>query len=110
MGRQVKRGERGIAILAPIAAMIVQMAVSRSREYEADRMGSELSGEPTALASALRRIEDFTQGGLTNHDAERNPATAHMFIVKPFSGKGLLSLFSTHPPTEQRIRALLGTA
>ena len=103
-------GTLAMMILAPITAALVQMAISRSREYEADRMGSELSGEPTALASALRRIEDFTQGGLTNHDAERNPATAHMFIINPLNGGGMDNLFSTHPSTENRVKQLMTLA
>jgi heat shock protein HtpX len=93
------------AILAPIAAMIIQMAISRSREYDADRMGAQISGQPLALASALDRIA----GGVAhipNPDAERRPATASLFIINPLSGQGVDNLFSTHPATENRIAAL----
>jgi heat shock protein HtpX len=96
-----------LAVLAPIAAGLVQMAISRSREYEADREGAELSGDPEALASALRKIEAYAKGGYVNPDAERNPATAHMFIINPLAGHGADSLFSTHPATENRVEALL---
>jgi heat shock protein HtpX len=91
------------AILAPIAAMIIQAAISRSREFAADRGGAEIAGSPQGLAEALRKIE--AAGKRTPLPA--NPATAHLFIVKPFSGQALLSMFSTHPPTEQRIARLL---
>ena len=90
-------------ILAPIAAMLIQAAVSRSREYDADAGGSAVAGGPTGLVSALRKIESASK--MVPLDA--NPATAHMFIIKPFSGRGMMSLFSTHPPTEKRIQALL---
>ena len=98
----------GIAImlLAPIAASIVQMAISRSREYEADRVGAEIAGDPQSLASALDKIERFARGQL-NVDAERNPATAHMFIINPLAGRGADNLFSTHPNTRNRIEALM---
>ena len=96
-----------LAVLAPIAAALVQMAISRGREYEADREGAELSGDPEALASALRRIEAYAKGGYANPDAERNPATAHMFIINPLAGRGADNLFSTHPATENRVEALL---
>jgi heat shock protein HtpX len=92
-------------ILAPIAAMLIQMAISRSREFAADAGGAELAGNPYGLADALRKIE----GVARRVPLDANPATAHMFIVKPFSGAGLASLFSSHPPTEQRIARLLGT-
>ena len=97
----------GIAIMliAPIAASIVQMAISRSREYEADRVGAEIAGDPMALARALDKIERYARGEL-NMDAERNPATAHMFIINPLAGKGADNLFSTHPNTRNRIAAL----
>ena len=101
-------GVIAIAILAPMAAALVQMAISRGREYEADAGGAEISGDPEALASALQKIDAYARGGRVNLQAERNPATAHMFIMKPFSGAGLMSLFSTHPPTEARISALMG--
>jgi len=92
-------------IVAPFAAMLVQMAISRTREYSADRRGAEISGKPLSLASALRRIEaDAHQ--IPNEYAEANPATAHMFIINPLSGERMDSLFSTHPSTENRIAAL----
>jgi heat shock protein HtpX len=96
-----------MAVLAPIAAGLVQMAISRSREYEADREGAEISGDPEALASALRKIEAYARAGYVNPDAERHPATAHMFIINPLAGHGADSLFSTHPATENRVEALL---
>jgi len=89
--------------------MIVQMAISRAREYEADRMGSEISGDPEALAGALKKIEAYGQGRI-NYGAERNPATAHMFIINPLSGRGMDNLFSTHPATENRVNALIALA
>jgi heat shock protein HtpX len=88
-----------MAILAPIAAMLVQMAISRTREYAADRMGSEISGDPESLARALKKIETYAKGGVVNHDAERNPASAHLYIINPFCGRGMDNLFSTHPAT-----------
>ena len=93
-------------ILAPIAAMLIQSAISRSREFGADRGGAEIAGSPYGLVDALKKLD---------HAAKRipmdaNPATAHMMIMKPFSVHGMLSLFSTHPPTEARVRALLGQA
>jgi len=93
------------ALIAPFAAMIIQMAISRSREYDADRMGAEISGQPLSLASALARIA----GGVAhipNMDAERHPASASLFIINPLSGRGVDNLFSTHPATENRIAAL----
>ena len=90
-------------ILAPIAAMLIQAAISRSREFSADAGGAGIAGSPYGLADALRKIDAVSKRVPMN----ANPATAHMFIVKPFSGQGLMSLFSTHPPTEARIRALL---
>jgi heat shock protein HtpX len=94
-----------LVVLAPVAAMIVQMAISRSREYEADRAGAEIAGDPEGLASALARLEDYKHGRV-NQAAEANPATAHMFIVNPLSGMRMDGLFSTHPATENRIAAL----
>ncbi|MCB5174563.1 zinc metalloprotease HtpX [Microvirga lenta] len=97
------------ALIAPIAAMIIQMAISRSREYDADKMGAEICGQPMALASALAKIA----GGVAhipNMDAERHPATAPLFIVNPLSGHGMDNLFSTHPATENRIAALQALA
>jgi heat shock protein HtpX len=92
-------------ILAPVAAMLIQAAISRSREYDADAGGAALAGSPLGLVSALRKIE------VASHRVplDANPATAHMFIIKPFSTAGLMGLFSTHPPTDARIQALLGT-
>ena len=90
-------------ILAPIAAMLVQAAISRSREFAADAGARELVGSPDGLVRALRKIEAVSR----RVPLDANPATAHMFIVQPFSGQALFSLFSTHPPTEKRIAALL---
>jgi len=90
-------------ILAPLAAMLIQMAISRSREFAADAGGASIAGNPYGLADALRKIDAVSK----RVPLDANPATAHMFIVKPFSGGGLTSLFSSHPPTEARIRALL---
>ena len=90
-------------LLAPVAAMLIQAAISRSREFEADAGGAAIVGHPRGLASALRRIESAVR----TVPLDANPATAHMFIIKPFSGRGMLSLFSTHPPTEDRVRALM---
>lgn len=91
-------------ILAPIAAIMIQMAISRAREYAADRDGGIICGNPNALANALARL----QSGAERRPMEANPSTAHMFIVNPFAGAmgGIRSLFSTHPPTEERIRRL----
>jgi len=96
-----------MSILAPIAAMLVQMAISRTREYEADRIGGEISGDPESLARALKKIEAYARGGVINHNAERNPASAHMFIINPLSGRAMDNLFSTHPATENRVNALV---
>lgn len=90
-------------LLAPIAAALIQAAISRSREYDADAGGASIAGGPNGLVSALRKIDAASQ--VVPMDA--NPATAHMFIIKPFSGRGLMGLFSSHPPTESRIQALL---
>ena len=92
-----------MVILAPLAAMVIQMWISRTREYAADAGGAAIAGTPYGLADALRKIEAASQ----RVPLDANPATAHLFIVKPFLGGGLMSLFSTHPPTEARIRALL---
>ena len=94
-----------IMILAPMAAALVQFAISRSREYAADRMGAEISGNPLGLASALGRIHEAAHR-VYNPAAERNPATAHLFIINPLAGERMDSLFSTHPSTENRIAAL----
>src|SRR5262245_191221 len=96
-------------ILAPIAAAIVQMAISRTREYAADRGGAEISGEPLWLASALRRI-DAAAHQIENPTAEENPASAPLFIISPLSGARMDNLFSTHPATENRIEALMALA
>jgi heat shock protein HtpX len=103
------RGNNPIAllamvILAPLAALLIQMAISRSREFAADAGGASIAGTPYGLADALRKIDAVSK----RVPLDANPATAHMFIVKPFTGGGLMSLFSSHPPTEARIRALLG--
>jgi len=98
-----------MTVLAPIAAMIIQMAVSRTREFEADREGAEISGRPLWLASALRKIER-TAEAVPNRQAEAHPATAHMFIVNPLHGGGLSGLFSSHPSTEERIARLTAMA
>jgi heat shock protein HtpX len=90
-------------ILAPIAAMLIQLAVSRSREYEADRTGAEVSGDPMALASALRKLERATQ---VVPSQTASPAFAHLYIVNPLKGQFLGNLFSTHPPIEERVRRL----
>lgn len=99
-------GVIAIAILAPMAAALVQMAISRGREYEADAGGAEISGDPQALASALQKIDAYARGGRVNIQAERNPATAHMFIINPLNGHGADNLFSTHPSTSNRVAAL----
>ncbi|PTM96069.1 zinc metalloprotease HtpX [Mycoplana dimorpha] len=92
-------------IVAPLAAMLVQMAISRTREYSADRRGAEICGNPLWLSSALRKIA-IAAGRIPNEEAEHNPATAHMFIINPLSGARMDNLFSTHPDTENRIAAL----
>jgi heat shock protein HtpX len=99
-----------VAVVAPLAAALVQMAISRGREYQADRGGAQISGDPAALASALRKIEAYARGGLFNPEAERHPATAHMFIINPLAGGGADNLFSTHPSTENRVAALMELA
>lgn len=108
-GRDRDRGGNPLAllamiILAPLAAVLIQMAISRSREYSADAGGAQITGNPYGLADALRKIDAVSK----RVPLEANPATAHMFIIKPFTGAFLASLFSSHPPTEDRIRALLG--
>jgi heat shock protein HtpX len=91
-----------VLILAPIAAMLIQLAISRGREYEADRGGAEVSGDPRALADALAKIERYARG-VPLETAEMHPATAQMMIINPLSGGGISALFRTHPPTEERI-------
>jgi heat shock protein HtpX len=98
-------GTIAMVILAPVAAMLVQMAISRTREYAADEMGGRISGRPDALASALARISNAA-AMIENPTAERAPATAHLFIVNPLTHRGMDNLFSTHPSTENRIAAL----
>jgi heat shock protein HtpX len=111
-GRDDDRGgSNPIALLAmvivgPLAAMLIQAAISRSREFSADAGGAEMAGSPYGLVNALKKIEVASK----QVPLEANPATAHMFIIKPFSISGLASIFSTHPPTEQRVRALLHLA
>jgi heat shock protein HtpX len=89
-------------ILAPLAAMVIQMAVSRSREFKADEGGAQISGSPLALAGALKKLHT----GVQQVPLHANPATAHMFIVNPLTGGGMMKLFSTHPPMEERIARL----
>ncbi|HSS46404.1 MAG TPA: zinc metalloprotease HtpX [Burkholderiales bacterium] len=113
-GNQNKRGVHPLAallimIVAPIAAMLIQLAISRAREFEADRSGAEISGDPGALASALEKIERFARGE-TMPVAEMHPETAQMMIINPLSGGGVQGLFSTHPSTQERIARLLAMA
>lgn len=111
MGRSSRNNPLGIVgtllvmILAPLAAMLVQMAISRTREYAADRAGAEFSGHPLWLARALGKIERLAQGTV-NQTAERHPASAHLFIVNPLHMGGVDNLFRTHPSTEDRVRRL----
>jgi len=98
-------GTLAMVILAPLAAMLVQMAISRSREYQADRLGGQIVGRPRYLASALAKLGQLAQR-IPNQAAEANPATAHLFIVNPLSGERMDNLFSTHPAMENRIAAL----
>ncbi|MEM6490311.1 MAG: zinc metalloprotease HtpX [Pseudomonadota bacterium] len=98
-----------MAILAPLAAMVVQMAISRSREYEADRIGAEICGQPLWLASALQRIQGAAKG-IDMPSAERSPATAPIFIINPLHMHSVDGLFSTHPKTEERVRRLVAMA
>ncbi len=98
-----------VALLAPLAASLIQMAISRAREFEADRGGAEISGDPTALASALDKIHRYASG-IPMAAAQAHPETAQMMIMNPLSGGGLAGLFSTHPPTEERIRRLMDLA
>ena len=89
-------------IIAPLAALLVQMAISRSREFGADATGAAISGDPLSLANALKKLQQAAE----RVPMEANPATAHMFIVNPLTGGGLMTLFSTHPPLEERISRL----
>jgi len=91
-------------IVAPIAAMLIQLWISRTREYQADASGAEVAGNPNGLASALRKLENYSK----RIPMEASPGTAHMFIIHPFTGSSLMNLFSTHPPTQKRIERLLG--
>ncbi|QDH74751.1 zinc metalloprotease HtpX [Brevundimonas sp. M20] len=102
-------GTLALMILAPMAAGLVQMAISRSREYEADRVGAEIAGDPNALASALQKIEAYAHR-IHNPTAERNPASGQLFIINPLAGKGADNLFSTHPATGNRVHALMELA
>lgn len=99
-------GTIALMLLAPMAAGLVQMAISRGREYEADRVGAEIAGDPQALASALQKIDAYARR-ITNQTAERNPASGQMFIINPLAGRGADNLFSTHPATANRVRALM---
>lgn len=98
-----------VSLLAPFAAMVIQMAISRSREFEADRIGAQISGDPRALASALDKIHRYAQG-LPLAAAQAHPETAQMMIMNPLARGGLRALFSTHPATEERVRRLLAMA
>ncbi|WP_374258945.1 zinc metalloprotease HtpX [Aquabacterium sp.] len=98
-----------VAILAPLAASLIQMAISRAREFEADRGGAEISGDPAALASALDKIHRYAQG-IPLHAAEAHPETAQMMIMNPLSAEGIKGLFSTHPSTQERIARLMAMA
>ncbi len=98
-----------VMLLAPLAASLIQMAISRAREFEADRGGAEISGDPQALASALQKIKQYASG-IPMNTAERHPETAQMMIINPLSGGGLRGLFSTHPSTEERVERLLAMA
>jgi heat shock protein HtpX len=98
-----------VMLIAPLAASVVQMAISRSREYEADRIGAAICGDPRALARALEKIEKHARGAI-NVRAEQNPATAHLFIINPLAGTGADNLFSTHPSTRNRVSKLYAMA
>ncbi len=100
-------GMLALMILAPLAAALVQMAISRSREYEADRVGAAISGNPLALAAALQKI-DASARQVVNPVAERNPASGQLFIINPLAGRGADNLFATHPATRNRVEALMG--
>lgn len=93
-------------LAAPFAAMLVQMAISRSREYQADRLGAMICGNPIWLASALAKIHERVRGGVRNETAEAVPASAHLFIINPLTGRGIDNFFTTHPSTENRIAEL----
>jgi len=99
-----------VAMLAPLAASLIQMAISRAREYEADRGGAEISDDPNALADALEKMQTYAEGRIPMGPAEAHPETAQMMIVNPLSGDGIRGLFSTHPPTAERIARLRALA
>jgi heat shock protein HtpX len=99
-----------VAVLAPLAASLIQMAISRAREYEADRGGAEISDDPNALADALEKMQTYAEGRIPMGPAEAHPETAQMMIVNPLSGDGIRGLFSTHPPTAERIARLRALA
>ncbi|MBU2289586.1 MAG: zinc metalloprotease HtpX [Alphaproteobacteria bacterium] len=99
-------GALALMILAPMAAGLVQMAISRSREYEADRVGADIAGDPHSLASALQKIDGHARK-IVNVTAERNPASGQLFIINPLAGRGADNLFSTHPATGNRVKALM---
>ena len=99
-----------VALLAPLAASLIQMAISRAREYEADRGGAEISGDPNALADALGKIQMYAEGRIPMGPAEAHPETAQMMILNPLSAGGIKGLFSTHPPTAERIARLRALA
>lgn len=113
MGGSLRGGNPIVGLLtmflAPMAASLIQMAISRAREYEADRVGAEISKDPKALASALEKIQNFARQ-VPNPTAEMHPETGQMMIINPLSGKGLKGLFSTHPQTEERVRRLMEMA
>ncbi|MBA7635356.1 Protease HtpX [subsurface metagenome] len=100
------RGNILLALVGPLAAMLIQMAISRAREYEADKAGAQISGKPEALASALGKLSEFAK----RMPLRVNPSTAHLFIVNPLKGGGLMTLFSTHPPVKERMKRLLDIA
>ena len=98
-----------MALLAPLAASLIQMAISRAREFEADRGGAEICGDPDALADALTKIDAYARG-IPMPTAEAHPETAQMMIMNPLSGGGIAGLFSTHPATEERVARLRAMA
>lgn len=108
-GRSNPVASIAVALLAPLAASLIQMAISRAREFEADRGGAEICGDPQALADALARIDAYARG-IPMPTAEAHPATAQMMIMNPLSGGGIASLFSTHPATEERVARLRAMA
>lgn len=108
-GRSNPIASIAVALLAPLAAALIQMAISRAREYEADRGGAEISGDPNALADALAKIDTYARG-IPMPTAEAHPATAQMMIMNPLSGGGIAGLFSTHPATEERVARLRAMA